>query len=274
MKFSNKEMSKISPKNFRKLVREKKWIDTTEPAVTFKGMVCKNYAVMNLVILHERYSHDFLLFCKENKDSCQVIEVTDVGNPNPKFLAPDSDLRTDIPLYRVFKDGKLIDEPTDVVKYWNDKMVCFLIGNSVNFRWALWDANIFWRRYGAYKTNLKCKPVGIFHGTKVVTVRAFKNSFDAIRAIQISSRYSVGHGAPIHIGDPKEIGIKNIGKPDSFNPFRPIAKPPNETEIVMSWGCGVTPQTVALEAKIPFMITHSPAHLFVTDKLAEELSDF
>ena len=124
---------------------------------------------------------------------------------------------------------------------------------------------------GAYVTNIQCVPAGRFHGPMVVTTRLFKTSHDAVRAVQISSRHRSMHGPPVHIGEPLAIGIKDIGQPDAWSLSGPIA-PPQLNEVLMHWGCGVTPQKVAIACKTPFMITHYPAHMFITDRLAEELA--
>lgn len=255
-----------NPKDMRNIIRKGEWTGRTTDT-------CHGYAQANLVILPKENAFEFLLFCIRNRRSCDPLEVTEPGVPEPKLMAPGADLRTDLPKYRVFKDGSMIDEPTDIINYWRDDLVCFLIGCSLAFVWALKAANISWRYYGAYRTTIPCTPAGSFHGPMVVTVRAFYNSHDAVRAVQISSRHCQGfHGPPVHIGDPADIGIQNLGRPDSFNPYRPVVELPKPGEIVICWGCGVTPETVAMESKIPLMITHSPGHEFITDHLAEELA--
>lgn len=263
--YSEVETRAMSPKDFRSLVRKGEYTGITME-------VCQNYGQANLAILPKEYAFEFLLFCNRNPLPCPVLEVTEPGDPESKQLAPGADLRTDLPMYRVYGDGEIIDEPTDIIKYWRDDLVGFLLGCSRSFVWALRAANIPYRRYGVYRTEVPCVPAGRFHGPLAVTVRAFYNAHDAVRAIQISSRHRLMHGPPIHIGDPAEIGIENIGQPDSFNPNRPVVEPPKPGEIVMSWGCGVTPQAVAMESKVPFIITHSPTHMFVTDRLAEEMA--
>ncbi len=267
-KYSKEQLSKMSPKEYRSILRRNAWsgVTSTEP------WPCAGYAQTNLAIVPEEYASEFLLFCNRNPRPCPVLDVTDPGDPHPKFLDPEADLRTDLPKYRVFKDGEITDEPTDIIKYWRDDLVSFLLGCSCTFVQALKAANVPFRRYGAYPTKIPCTPAGRFHGHLVVSVRAFYNSHDAVRAIQISSRHLLFHGPPVHIGDPADIGIENLGKPDSFNPNRPVVEPPKTGEIVMCWGCGVTPQMVAMESKIPFMITHRVAHMFIADRLIEELA--
>ena len=256
----------MKPNEFRKLVRSEIWKDVTMEA-------CQGYAQANVAIIPKEYANDFLLFCVRNPRPCPILAVTNAGNPWPKSLSLEADIRTDIPKYRVFKDGKIFDEPYNIVEYWRSDLVTFFLGCSRSFVWALRSANIEWKRYGAYKTTVQCEPAGFFHGPLCVSVRSFKTSHDAIRAVQISSRHLLMHGPPVFIGKPEKIGIFNLGEPDSFNPGRPKVDPPNEDEIVMYWGCGATPQAIALETKIPFMITHYPAHMFVTDRLAEEFAN-
>lgn len=260
-----KEYKNMKPSEFRKLIREGKWSEATEGS-------CYGYAQANLAILPKEYAFEFLLFCQRNPSPCPVLEVTEVGVPYFKHVASDADVRTDLPLYRVIKDGEIVDEVTDIKKYWNEDLVAFLLGCSRSFEWALKNANVSWKRYGAYRSSIPCNPGGRLHGYMAVGIRGFDNTKDAVRAIQVSSRHLLMHGAPVFIGDPSDIGIDNLGKPDKFNPYRPTVEPPKKGEIVIYWGCGVTPQVVAMESKIPFMITHAPSHMFVTDKLVEELS--
>ena len=262
--YTEAETRAMSPKDFRSLVRKGDWTDITME-------VCQNYSQTNLAILPREHAFEFLLFCNRNSLPCPVLEVTEPGDPELKQMAPGADLRTDLPRYRIYQDGEIVDEPTDITKYWRDDLVGFLMGCSRSFVWALRAAKVPFRRYSAYQTTIPCTPAGRFHGPLVVSIRAFYNAHDAVRAVQISSRHRLMHGPPIHIGDPAEIGVK-LGQPDPLNPYRPVAEPPKPGEIVMCWGCGVTPQTVAMESKIPFMITHSPAHMFVTDRLVEELA--
>jgi len=270
-----KKMSKVSyniaepetmtPTDFRQLVRQNQWQEITRNC-------CRGYAQANLVIIPSDIANEFLLFCQRNPRPCPALDVTERGSPHPMLLAPEADLRTDIGRYCVFKEGELVDEPTDIVKYWRDDLVAFLLGCSQSFDWSLRANNIPYRYVlGAYSTNIQCIPAGCFHGPMVVSCRLFEGSYNAIRAIQISSRYPGVHGAPIGIGDPKGLGIKDFCHPEFAVGTKPIT-PPKATEIALYWACGVAPQIVAMEAKIPFMITHSPGYMFVTDKLVEDFA--
>lgn len=253
----------MPPREFRNIVRRGEWAGDTVNA-------CRGYAMVNLAIVSQDVAADFLLFCTRNPQPCPVVDVTDPGSPVPKFLAPDADLRTDLPRYHVQKKGQIIDKPTDIKDYWRDDLVAFLLGCSGSFEWILQSANLEYRTIGAYNTSIPCEPAGLFSGRMVVTCRLFASSHDAIRAIQITSRHPHMHGSPVHIGDPDAIGIDNLYKPE-YGPIENVA-PQRPNEIALFWGCGLTPELIAREAKLPFMITHAPAHMFVTDKLSEELA--
>jgi uncharacterized protein YcsI (UPF0317 family) len=261
---AEEELVNMSPKELRGLVRGG-WKGITHNA-------CAGYAQTNLVILPKEYAFDFLLFSNRNPRPCSVIDVTEPGNPHPSLMAPEADLRTDLPLYRVFKDGEVIDEPTDINSYWRDDLVGFLFGCTVGTLWALQTANVSWRGYGLYRTRIPCITAGRLHGHMVLSFRSFSNSKDAVRAIQISSRYPLFHGPPVFIGNPADIGVKNLATPDPSIPNQPITEAPKAGEIVVGYACGVTTQVVAIESRLPFMISHSPGHMFVTDKRAEEMS--
>ena len=268
-KITQAEVAAMSPNEYRHMLREGEW---SEPTSTKEPWPCQGNAQANLVVVPEDYAFEFMRFCQRNPRPCPVLDVTDPGEPHFKIMAPEADLRTDVSKYRVFKDGELIDEPIDIIKYWKDSLVGFLIGCSCTIEQALRAANISWRRYGLYHTTIPCVPAGRFYGNMVVTVRAFFTVQDAVRAVQVSSRHQLMHGAPVHIGDPAAIGIEKLGQPDPFYPSRPAADPPKPGEVVMCWGCGVTPQGVAMERKIPFMITHSPSHMFIIDRRVEEMA--
>ncbi len=253
----------MSPAEFRSLVRRGEWTKHVIKA-------CIGFTRFNLAVVPKELAFEFLLFSQRNPQACAVTDATEPGDPHPKLLAPEADLRTDLPRYRVYEDGELIDEPTDVTKYWRDDLVAFLIGAIPNIYWLLQNASVRYRLIGDFTTNIPTIPTRRFHGSMVVSATLFKSSYDAVRAIQISSRLPAGHGAPVHIGDPAIIGIGDLYHPDIFHPV-PVA--PQETgEIALYWGCGVTPQSVAIEAKIPFMITHKPGHLLISDRRAEELA--
>lgn len=228
----------------------------------------------NLAILPKDMAFEFLLFCQRNPKSCPVIDVTEPGSFVPALSAPNADLRTDIPKYRVYKDGVLAEETTDIRSLWTDDMVAFLLGCSFTFEEALTQNGIPMRHQQQgcnvpmYKTSMPTVPAGRFQGPTVVSMRPIKEQ-DIVRAVQVTSRFPNVHGAPVHIGNPESIGIQDIAKPDFGDAVE--IKP---GEVPVFWACGVTPQAVAMESKPSLMITHAPGHMFVTDLKSEDFSVF
>ena len=258
-----RDITDMLPKEFRLMVRKAQWTEPTAPA-------CPGYVQANLAIVPKDVAFDFFLFCFRNWQACSLVDVTEPGDPHPKLVAPDADLQTDLPMYRVFKNGELLEEPTDVLKYWREDLVGFLIGCSWGFEGALKAANVQFRTLGDFTTNIPLVPAGPFSGTMACSMRLFKTSQDAVRAVQISSRYVPEHGAPVFIGEPEDIGIKDIYHADLYPHHDVYPREPGE--IAMFWGCGITPQLTALNAKLPIMITHKGGHMLVTDKFAAELA--
>ena len=223
------------------------------------------YVQANLAVLPREHAYDFLLFCQRNPRPCPLLEVTDVGSPEPAGVAPGADLRTDLSRYRIYKDGVLADEVPDVRAFWRDDLVAFLLGCSFTFEWALMEAGIpLWhvehgRNVAMWRTSIACRPAGRFHGPMVVSMRPIAAE-QLAKAVTASARFPGAHGAPVHIGDPAAIGIRDITRPDwgDAQEFR-------AGDVPVFWACGVTPQAVALASRPPFMITHSPGHMFITD---------
>ena len=233
--------------------------------------LARGYVQANMAIVPERYAFDFLRFCQRNPKPCPVIDVTDPGDPEARFAAPGSDLRVDLPGYRVFREGKLVAEVSDITDYWRPDLVAFLLGCSNSMDEVLLDAGIPQRhlesedgRISVYVSNIMCASAGIFRGPVVVTMRPIP-WHRLIDAISITARYPMAHGAPVHVGDPRQIGIDDISRVGwgKYNK-------PNDDDVPVFWACGVTPQAVAIEARIPEMITHAAGHMFVSDlKLAQ-----
>jgi len=230
------------------------------------------YVQGNLAILPAAVAGDFLRFCQLNPKPCPLLAASAPGDWRLPALAEDLDIRTDISRYRVFRNGELIDEPTDVRAHWRDDLVSFALGCSFSFEEALTDNGIELRHItcGAtvpmYRTSIATAPAGPFHGPMVVSMRPLKPA-DAIRAIQITTRFPAVHGAPVHIGKPELIGIKDVMKPDYGDPV-----PINDDEIPVFWACGVTPQSVVATVKPEFCITHYPGSMLVTDRRNTEFA--
>jgi uncharacterized protein YcsI (UPF0317 family) len=252
------DYSKMKPYDVRKLIREEKIKTPTA------GMSA-GYAQANLVILPKELAYDFLLFTQRNPKSCPILEVSDVGNKKLKYLGEDIDITKDIPKYRVYEDGILTGEYTDVEKFWRDDFVSFLIGCSFSFESELIEANVPIRHIEEncnvpmFITNIDCVPAGTFNGKMVVSMRPI--SYDKIvKSVLVSGEMPKVHGAPVHIGDPSIIGITDINKPD-FGDAVTI----KNNEVPVFWPCGVTPQAVVMNVKPKIVITHSPGHMLITD---------
>jgi uncharacterized protein YcsI (UPF0317 family) len=226
----------------------------------------------NLVVLPKALAHDFLRFAQANSKPCPVLAVSEAGDPRLPTLGTDLDIRTDLPRYRVWRDGELVSEPTDVRDVWRDDLVSFAIGCSFSFEEALVEDGIEVRHIACgsnvpmYRTNIQCVPAGVFNGPLVVSMRPLKPA-DAIRAVQITSRFPSVHGAPVHLGMPAMIGIADIDKPDYGD-----AVPIGPDELPVFWACGVTPQAVIAQVRPEFCITHAPGAMLITDLRNTSLS--
>ena len=219
----------------------------------------------NLAILPRDYAEDFLRFCQANPKPCPLLGVSEAGDPAIPALGADLDIRTDIPRYRVWRDGELVGEPREVKSIWRDDLVSFVLGCSFSFEEALLQADVPLRHLERgtgvpmWRTSIQTQRAGRFHGPLVVSMRPMKPA-DAIRAVQITSRLPSVHGAPVHLGYPEQIGITDLAKPDYGLPL-----PLEPGELPVFWACGVTPQAAIAAAGIPFAITHAPGYMLVTD---------
>jgi len=226
----------------------------------------------NLVILPRDLAADFMVFCQRNPRPCPVLAIGDAGSPHLPTLAADLDLRTDLPRYRVWRHGELVDEPTDVCALWADDWVAFAIGCSFSFEWAMRAEGIGIRHLERgcnvpmFRTHIPTQPAGPFGGPLVVTMRPLVAA-DAIRAVQITSRFPAVHGAPVHIGDPSLIGIRDLAHPE-YGDAVPVAP----DELPVFWACGVTPQAALQQARPPLCITHAPGAMLITDILNHQLA--
>ena len=226
----------------------------------------------NLAILPKALAADFARFCQLNPKPCPLLASSEPGDWRLPTLGEDLDIRTDIPLYRVWKNGELVEEVRDLKKVWRDDLVSFVLGCSFSFEEALVEAGLEIRHQTQnvnvpmYRTNVQCKPSGPFHGAMVVSMRPFKPA-DAIRAVQVTTRFPSVHGAPVHLGKPELIGIKDIAKPDYGDSVTV-----KDDEFPVFWACGVTPQSVVATAKPEFCITHAPGYMLITDLLNSQLA--
>lgn len=259
------KLRNMHPREIRQLIREGKWNNHT-------AGLAPGYAQANLAILPQKLAFDFLLFCQRNPKPCPVLEVAEPGDPILRKMAKGADIRTDIPRYRIYQKGKYGAELEDIKKYWRKDLVAFLIGCSYTFESALIHANIplkhiqDGKNVSVYITNILCEPAGIFSGPMVVSMRPIPQEL-VVRAVQVTSRFPATHGAPVHIGDSKKIGVSDLRKVDWGDEPRM-----EKGDVPVFWACGVTPQAVAMEAKPELMITHSAGHMFISDVRDEELA--
>lgn len=226
----------------------------------------------NVVILPADYANEFLLFCQNNPVSCPLIGVSEVGNYKMPTLGDDIDMRHDIPEYYVYRNGEKVESRSDIEDLWQDDMVAFVLGCSFSFEHALSQAGLTPRNIeqgvnvSMFETNIPTVPAGRFFGNTVVTMRPYVPK-DAIRAIQITTRFPKAHGAPLHFGSPETIGIQDLSKPEFGDPVTIQAG-----EVPVFWACGVTPQLAIRNAKPPICITHAPGKMLVTDILDTDLA--
>jgi uncharacterized protein YcsI (UPF0317 family) len=228
----------------------------------------------NVVILPQALAADFLRFCQLNPKPCPLLGMSAPGDPSLPALGAGIDMRSDVPRYRVFRAGKLVEEPTDVCHLWRDDLVTFILGCSFSFEWALLEDGLTMhhmtqgKNVPMFRTSVPTAAAGPFHGPLVVSMRSFRPA-DAIRAIQITSRFPGVHGAPVHIGLPQAIGIRDVEQPDWGDAVEVPAD-----ELPLFWACGVTPQAVIAEAKPEFCITHAPGSMLITDLRNSQLAVF
>lgn len=227
--------------------------------------LAKGFLQANVVITPVEYALDFMRFCQRNPKPCPLIGVSDTGNPKMFTLGADIDIRTDIPAYNIYRDGELTDTVGDIVGVWRNDLVAFALGCSFTFEHALFDAGIdVWHisndsTVPMFRTDIPVVPAGPFHGDMVVSMRMIPTE-RVDEAVAISGRFPLAHGSPIHVGDPSAISIADLANPDWGDPA-----PLPATHTPVFWACGVTPQAVIRNAKLPLCITHKPGHMLITD---------
>ncbi|MCY3983120.1 MAG: putative hydro-lyase [Roseovarius sp.] len=216
----------------------------------------------NLVILPAAHAVHFETYCRENPRPCPLVGKTQVGNPDWAELGA-IDIRRDVPLYNVYRNGNLADRVRDIVDLWENDWVAFALGCSFTFEAALLRAGVpvphieVNRTVPMYRTSMETTRVGPFGGGMVVSMRRVPEH-QVARAQDITARYPWAHGAPVLVGDPGEIGISNIDAPD-------WGDPPVGEGVPVFWACGVTPQNALAAADLPIVVTHAPGHMLITD---------
>jgi uncharacterized protein YcsI (UPF0317 family) len=246
----------MTPEQARKLFRE--------GTVTPTSGWAPGYTQANLIAVPRDWAYDLLLFAQRNPRPCPVLDVTDPGVTST-FLAPDADLRTDLPSYRVWEYGEMVCELRDASRLWRSDLVAFLIGCSFTFEHGLTAAGVplrhveQGRNVSMYITDRECRTAGRMRGPLVVSMRPIPAGMVAT-ATRVSAMMPDVHGAPVHVGDPGGLGVKDLSTPDFGDPV--TAEP---GDVPVFWACGVTPQAALMASCPPFAITHSPGHMFITD---------
>ncbi|KAI9729367.1 MAG: hypothetical protein M1834_006891 [Cirrosporium novae-zelandiae] len=249
------------------------------------------YIQANLLVLPSKAAKDFSDLCARNPVPCPLLAYTPIGNSKvviassnnaglggkKKIFTQDFDIRTDIPKYNVYRDGRLVDTKTDILSEWTEDHVAFLIGCSFSFEDALSKAGLTPRHWEdscnvtMFNTTRRLNPAGIFtEGTYVVSMRPYLP--EQIEEVRNITRSFMGmHGEPIAWGWKacEELGIKDVQAPDFGQPVKF-----KEGEVPVFWGCGVTPQQVVMDAKSKIkgnVMAHAPGHMMVLDLKESDL---
>jgi len=223
------------------------------------------YVQANLVVLPGRLADEFERFCRANPRALPLVEVTKPGSPIPTQTAPEADLRLDLPRYRVYRDGRLEEEVTDIMTLWHADFVAFLIGCSFTFDAILRAHGISVRHVELdcnvpmYVTNRPTVPAGVFSGPLVVSMRPIRSQ-ELARVADLTRSLALVHGEPVHVGSPKKLGIEDLERPEYGDPV-----PVRDDEVPVFWACGVTAQAAAQHSRVSLMIAHAPGHMFLTD---------
>ena len=261
----NERLRSLAPRELRELARVGKLNRRT-------AGLAAGHVQANLAIVPADLAFDLLLFCQRNPKPCPLLDVTEPGDPEPKWAAPGADLRTDLGLYSIYRFGEKVAEVEDLRGCWRDDLVAFMLGCSFTFDSALLAARVPMhhlmgsQHIPAYISGIECRPTRRLHGRMVVSMRPVP-AREVPRVVQITARHPYGHGAPIHVGDPGIIGIEDLSRPDFGDPPRLEAG-----DVPVFWGCGITPQAVAMDSKPELMITHARGRMFLTDLCAEGLA--
>lgn len=252
------DFTHINSVEARQLIRSGTWSRPTT------GMAL-GFVQANLVILPQSWAEEFTTFCHLNPGPAPLLDRTAQGYPHPIKVAPSADIRTDVPRYRVYREGTLVEEPTHLLSHWQEDFVAFLLGCSFSAERALLEHGISLRHLeqgknvAMYQTSIRCVATPRIHGPLVVSMRPIKTTM-IDKVSEITSRYPLAHGAPVHIGDPTALGIADLAHPDWGDAIQ-VAN----DEVPVFWACGVTPQAVIMDVKPEIAITHSPGYMFITD---------
>lgn len=253
------DLEHAMPAEVRAAVRNGRWQGNTK-------RLALGHHQANVTIVPERYAFDFMRFCFRNPKPLPLLDVTEPGDPEPRKAAPGSDIRTDAGSYVVFRDGDLVERVANLDELWRADHVAFLTGCNLSLDQVMLESQVPLPHLlneeafpAQYISSIPCVAAGAFKGNLVVSMRPIPDAL-LTRVTEITSRFNLCHGAPVHIGDPDAIGIKNLSRVDWG---KPNDIPAGHTPVF--WACGITAQAAAIACRIPEMIAHAPGHMFVTD---------
>jgi uncharacterized protein YcsI (UPF0317 family) len=258
------QLERASPAEVRRAIREGRWRDNTK-------RLALGYHQANVTIVPERHAFDFMRFCFANPRALPLLDVTEPGDPVPRKVAPGADMRTDVAEYLLLRDGQVAERLRSLETVWRKDHVAFLTGCNLSLDRVMLQAGMPLPHLSSeeafpaqYRSSIECMPAGVFRGPMVVSLRPVPHDL-VVPLIELTSRYALSHGAPVHVGDPAAIGIRDLSKVDWGRENR--IEPGCTT---MFWACGITAQAAAAASRIPEMIVHAPGRMFVTDRLVEE----
>ncbi len=260
------ELEFASPETVRQAIREKRWQGVTK-------RLALGYHQANVTIVPKALAFDFMRFCFNNPKALPLLDICEPGDPTPRYAAPGADLRTDVGGYVILRNGNVVERVSSLQDHWRDDHVAFLTGCNLSLDRIMLESRIPLPHLiddkafpAQFRSSIPCKPAGPFQGPLVVSLRPVFDDL-IVPLIELTSRFPLSHGAPVHIGDPRKIGIDDL---QQVHWGRPNEILPGQTP--MFWACGITVQAVALASKIPEVIVHAPGNMFVTDLLVRELS--
>jgi uncharacterized protein YcsI (UPF0317 family) len=257
---TKEQVKDLSTKEIRALIRAGRYKDSSSG-------IGVGYAQATFVAVPERLALDFMIFCQRNPQPCPILEIVEAGTTTVKQLAPGADVRTDMAKYRVIRNGKIIAEPNNVLEHWQNDYVGFLIGCSCSFDWVLREAGVVDRGLATFVTTVDCAPAGVFHSKLWISVRPVHRTQVSLVA-QVSSRFPAFHGAPVHYGDPAQLGI-DFKKSNGFPGAKPLEI--KDDEVAVYWACSITPTQAALDSGLDMIVSY-PGFMLMTDTLARTMA--
>ncbi|NXX76077.1 GLUCM protein, partial [Urocolius indicus] len=254
-------LKSLLPHVLRRIVRSNRL------SISNTSGMAAGYKQANIVILHKSLADDFEKFCRANDGPLPLLYRSKPGDWGCPSLSSESDIRTDCLQYRIYEHGTCTGSLKNLKEYSEQlkDMVTFYLGCSFSFEKTMQNAGIPVRNVeqkcnvSMYKTAVPCYNVSTFCCNLVVTMRPIPES-KLEAAVLATSELKEAHGAPVHIGDPSLLGIRDLSKPDYGDPVHL-----HPGDIPVFWACGVTGVEAVISCRAPLAFTHSPGCMFITD---------